>query len=312
MIPYISTKDMSRTEWLAARRNGIGGSDAAAIMGQSKWSSPLTVYMDKRGLAKENPDNEAMRQGRDCEEVVAARFTEETGLRVRRCYRMFRHPDYPWMLANIDRQVMVGGGHFVGLECKTTSPFNRTGFDDGDIPPEYYWQCMHYMAVTCAPCWYLAVMVFSTGFHVFRVDRDETAIERLITAERDFWVDSVLTGTMPAPIGIDSEDAAIESLSGTARYSGPIDVSDMHAAFDTLALYERDALALVEKINAIKQSIKLRMGACERASCGRWEVSYRDQERKSIDSKRLRSEQPALYQQYVKTSTSRVLKITEA
>ena len=54
------------------------------------------------------------------------------------------------------------------------------------------------------------------------------------------------------------------------------------------------------------------MGACERASCGRWEVSYKDQERKSIDSKRLRSEQPALYQQYVKTSTSRVLKITEA
>lgn len=311
MIPYISTKDMSRDEWLAARRNGIGGSDAAAIMGQSKWGSPLTVYMDKRGIGKSKPDSEPMRQGRDCEEVVARRFTEETGMRVRRCNKMFQHPDYPWMLANIDRQVGLNG-HFVGLECKTTSPFNRTDFDDGDIPPEYYWQCQHYMAVTGAREWYLAVMVFSTSFHVFKVVRDEVAIERLITAERDFWVNYVLTGTMPAPSGLESEDEAIAGLNGTARYAGPIDVSDMHADFDTLALYERDAAALGEKIAAIKQRIKLRMGACEKASCGRWAVSYKDQERKSVDSKRLRTEQPALYQQYVKTSTSRVLKIMEA
>ena len=82
MITKIPFTD--RINWLELRRNAIGGSDAAAILGLSKWSSPLAVYADKLGLVPEREDNEAMRQGRDLEEYVASRFTEATGLKVRR------------------------------------------------------------------------------------------------------------------------------------------------------------------------------------------------------------------------------------
>ena len=77
----ISTKGMTREEWLKLRRTGIGGSDAGAICGLNPYSSPMTVYRDKTGDYLEDEDNESMRQGRDLEDYVARRFCEETGLR---------------------------------------------------------------------------------------------------------------------------------------------------------------------------------------------------------------------------------------
>ena len=44
---YKDTRNMSRAEWLAARKAGIGGGDAAAIIGLNPFSSPLTVWADK-------------------------------------------------------------------------------------------------------------------------------------------------------------------------------------------------------------------------------------------------------------------------
>ena len=74
-IKRVSTRNMSRPEWLARRRNTIGGSDAAAIVGLSRYGSQYSVFMDKTGRLPDKPDTEAMRQGRDLEEYVASRFT---------------------------------------------------------------------------------------------------------------------------------------------------------------------------------------------------------------------------------------------
>lgn len=307
---YISTKEMSREQWLNARRRGIGGSDASAIMGQNQWASPLSVYMDKRGMAPEKEPSEAMTQGTDCEEVVAKRFERETGMKVKRCYKMFYDPDHPWMQANIDRQ-LVGADGFVGLECKTTSPYSKTDFEGGSIPPNYFWQCQHYMAVTGASQWYLAVMVFSTAFHIFCIPRDENAIEQLIEAERIFWNDHVLAGVPPYPIGSDADNEAIDQMFSTARTDRAANIDDMRPDFDTLYLYEREAQTIKEKIETIKQNIKMRMGSCTNATCGKWNVTWKDQSQTRIDSKRLKAELPDTFKMYSKTTTSRPLKIEE-
>ena len=308
MQPFISTKNMSREDWLAACRNGIGGSDASAIMGQNPWASPLTVYLDKVGVA-EKAETEAMRQGTDCEEVVARRFERETGMRVKRCNKMFQHANYPWMLANIDRQIICKG--FVGRECKTTSPYNKADFEAGEVPANYFWQCQHYMAVTGAKEWYLAVMVFSTAFHVFRVVRNEMAIAKLIEAERSFWHDHVLAGIAPYPMGLDAENAAINGMH-TARSDATIDLSDLRESFETLALLEAEESGLNKRIEAIRQAIKLRMGVYTSGRCARWNVSYADVQTTRIDSKRLKAEAPDTWKQYSKTTSSRTLKIKEA
>lgn len=307
---YISTKNMSREEWLEARRKGIGGSDASAIMGQNQWSSPLSVYMDKRGMSPEKEPTEAMIQGTDCEEVVAKRFERETGMKVKRCNKLFSHPDHPWMKANIDRQ-LVGADGFVGLECKTTSPYAKTDFSGGEVPANYFWQCQHYMAVTGAQEWYLAVMVFSTGFYPFRIVRDENAIAQLIEAERGFWHDHVLAGVPPYPIGSDADDEAIDIMYATARYDKAANIDDMRQQLDLLAMYEKESKAVNEKIDTIKQTLKMRMGMYTSALCGRWKITWKDQTSTRIDSKRLKAELPDTFKMYSKTTTSRPLKIEE-
>lgn len=75
-IIKISTKGMSRQEWLEERRNAIGGSDTSAILGLNPYATPYTVWADKTGRLPEKEDSEAMRQGRDFEQYVADRFTE--------------------------------------------------------------------------------------------------------------------------------------------------------------------------------------------------------------------------------------------
>ena len=77
----IPTANMSREEWLAQRKHTIGGSDAAGIVGLSKWSSPYSIWADKTGRLPEKEDTEAMRLGRDLEDYVAKRWMEATGMK---------------------------------------------------------------------------------------------------------------------------------------------------------------------------------------------------------------------------------------
>ena len=87
----VSTLNLSKTEWLQYRKKGIGGSDAGAVCGLNPYVSEMDVYLDKiNSDIVEEKDNEAMKQGRDLEDYVARRFTEETGLKVRKRCRLFR------------------------------------------------------------------------------------------------------------------------------------------------------------------------------------------------------------------------------
>ena len=91
-LTRMSTVGMSREEWLERRRHTIGGSDAAGIVGLSRYATPYTVFLDKTGRLPDKPDNEAMRQGRDLEDYVAKRWEEATGKKVRRLQAMLYNP----------------------------------------------------------------------------------------------------------------------------------------------------------------------------------------------------------------------------
>jgi putative phage-type endonuclease len=182
-IQRVSTKGMSREEWLIRRRKTIGGSDAAGIVGLSRWTSPFSVWADKTGRATEKEDTEAMRQGRDLEDYVARRWMEETGKRVYRLPAMLYHPKYSFAHADVDRMVM---GENAGLECKTTFSLDLKQFNGVEFPVQYYAQCIHYLAVTGADRWYLAVLAYGRGFFTFTLERDQAEIDALMAAEADF------------------------------------------------------------------------------------------------------------------------------
>lgn len=292
-----STKDMPREEWLALRRRGIGGSDAAAIMGVSQWATPLSVYADKLGISPEKPQTEAMRIGTDLEDYVAKRFAEHSGYRVQRYNKMLQHPEHDWMLANIDRRVLGTDADFVGLECKTTNPFNPVDFAGGSVPPTYFWQCQHYMAVTGAPFWFLAVLVLGKDFHVFQVARDDALIDRLIDREEDFWENNILGGITPEPMGTAADDAAIADTYPQDNGSS-VDISDMRSTLDRMDALKEHKRRLDEQIDQLAQKVKERMGAAATAHCSGYRVTWKNVEICRIDIARLRSENPKIYEMY--------------
>ncbi len=131
----VSTRDMSREEWLEQRRKSIGGSDAAAIVGLSKWASPYSVWAEKTGRIPPKEDSEAMRIGRDLEDYVARRWMDETGKRVHRVLAILYNKEYPFAHADVDRLLI---GENAGLECKTTSALNLRQFHNTEFPEQYY------------------------------------------------------------------------------------------------------------------------------------------------------------------------------
>jgi len=301
--------DMRKDEWLELRRQGIGGSDAAAIVGLDRYKSAFDVYADKIWLKKEQPDNEAMRQGRDLEEYVASRFCEQTGKKVRRRNAILQHPEHHWMLGNIDRWVV---GENAGLECKTTSVLNRAKFSQGEFPPNYYVQCVHYMAVTGAERWYLAVLVLNKGFHVFTIERDDVEIQALIEAEKDFWGNHVLKQIPPAPDGSEATFEVIKQLFPEAREREEIVLFGYEDEIQQYLELDEQVSELTKQRDALKQKLQLALGDAELGRAQGYIVEWKNQVRQSLDTKKLKSEQIEIYEKYLKPAqTVRMFKIKE-
>lgn len=302
----ISTRDMPREQWLELRRGGIGGSDAAAIVGLNPYSSPWSVWADKLGKTPGAEDSEAMRQGRDLEAYVVARFEEATGLRARRRNKLIRNPKYPWALANIDREIV---GAAAGLECKTTSVLNLRKFRDGDYPAQYYVQCVHYLAVTGWDRWYLGVLILNNGFRVYTVDRDEAEIEALMGAEERFWRDHVLTGTPPT---VDGMPATRKTLDRLPADDDAVDLSHYEHHIDRLETLNRQIKALNEEKTRCENQVKAALGGAVTGYGMRYAVTWRPQERCAFDYRRFAADHPGLdLTSYITTSTSRPLHIKE-
>ena len=296
-IELAKTLDMPREQWLELRRRGIGGSDAAAIVGLDRYRSPFDVYADKLGLKPEIPDNEAMRQGRDLEQYVAERFMEATGKKVRRRNAMLQHPEYPFMIADIDRWVV---GENAGLECKTTSVLNRCKFSQGEFPPNYYVQCMHYMAVTGAERWYLAVLVLNKAFHVFVIERDEAEIQALIEAEKSFWYDHVQRQIPPATDGSEATSELIKQLFPEARERAEIALFGYEDKIQQYLSLDAQARELEQERDKIKQELQLAMADAEIGRAQGYIVEWKNQVRQTLDTKKLKSEHAEIYEKYLK------------
>lgn len=120
----VSTENLTEQEWLAYRRRGIGGSDVAAILGISPFRTARDLYDDKLNIASAADDTGnwvALEMGHLLEPLVAQIFAKKTGLEVFQIKKMFQHPQYPFMLADVDYFVRLPNGKIVILEIKTTN-----------------------------------------------------------------------------------------------------------------------------------------------------------------------------------------------
>lgn len=304
-----SILNVSHEDWLKMRKTGIGGSDAGAICGLNPYTTAMAVYRDKTSEETESEDKEAMRQGRDLEDYVAKRFMEATGLKVRRSNFMYRSVDYPWMLANVDRLII---GEDAGLECKTASAYNADKWKDGEIPPHYLIQCYHYMAVTGIRSWYIAVVILGRDFKYVKVEWDDELIQNLIEIEADFWNNHVLSDVMPEPDGSKVCDEVLEQYFHTSRKGASIPLVGFNAQLER----RMELNALIDKLelekNQIDQQIKLYMKDNELAVSDRYKVMWTTVSSSRVDTKRLKADKPDVYNEFLKTSSSRRFTVNAA
>ncbi|WP_211468082.1 YqaJ viral recombinase family nuclease [Collimonas silvisoli] len=314
-LKLVKTNVLSRDAWLTVRKGGIGSSDAGAAVGLNPYQSQLELWMVKTGrdgnLPKIDPNDETspMYWGTLLQPIVAAHYTRRTGHRVRKINAVLQHPDIPWMLANIDREVM-GIADVQILECKTAGEFGARLWRDG-VPEYVQLQVQHQLAVTNKAAADVCVLVCGQEIRIYRIERDDALIARLIELEQRFW-HYVETDTPPPVDGSDSADVALRCL--YPHDSGnTLDLtrdSAMSAAFAYL-LTIRDEIANRAKIaEELKQRIQQRMGDASRALFEIGDVSWkRSKDGLGIDIEALLTDQPDLVQRYplVKPGSRRFL-----
>lgn len=191
--------DHDRDAWLRWRKGGIGGSDAAAIMGQDKHRSNLDVYIDKTSiLTSDERDNLLMRRGRELEPLAAARYVEVTGRQVRR-QPVKVHRDFPFIRCTLDRQILAGDNNPTGLlQIKTAGAHTFRKMKMDGIPLKYWIQVQHELEVWDYDFGAIAVLQpDSWEFIHFDIDRDREFCARMIEAECAFW--SLVESRTPPP-----------------------------------------------------------------------------------------------------------------
>ena len=309
MFEKIPLSGVSNTEWLRLRKSGIGGSDAGAICGVNPYSSAMKVFRDKTSDVVEELDNEAVRIGHDLEGYVAQRFTEATGLKVRRSNFMYRSVEHPFMIADVDRLVV---GEDAGLECKTASAYNADKWKDGNVPLHYVMQCYHYMAVTGKRTWYIAAVVLGSGFTYQKLEWDDGLIARLIEMEEGFWNSYVAKGIIPPPDGSRACDEVLEQYFHTARKASTVEL----VGFDEKLRRREEILGFISELQEeqkqIEQEVKLFMGDNESASSQCYRVSWGNVDSTRLDTKRIKEERPEIYSDYAKVSHSRRFEVKAA
>lgn len=198
--PYVDTgiRSDDRAAWLEVRRTGIGASEAAALVGETRWSEPAKVYAIKVGLEVEEDGVERYEWGLRHEPAIlaaysSARYADRPAVRDGRLLRSNTHP---WMLCTLDGWTLVDG-EWIPLEIKTTDSRNGDAWDEGavrpdgrgiePVPTEYYWQLQWQMHVTGAKRASIACLLGPHRLAWADVDRDEVAIRRLVRAGEDLW-----------------------------------------------------------------------------------------------------------------------------
>lgn len=301
-------KTESHEEWLNLRSKYIGGSDAAAVVGLNLFSSPYSLWAEKTGRKQGFSGNLATEVGTYLEDFVAKKFATETGKRVRNANLSFLNSDYPWAIANIDREIV---GEDAGLEIKTTSEMNLKKFKGGEYPENYYCQCVHYLAVTGKQRWYLAVLIGNREFRWFTIERDEAEISALMTAEKTFWEEYVGKDIPPEADGLSATSDAIKTIFAESDDT-TVDLTPYGKEIQQYIEFSSQIKELEKMREEAANTIKAFMGSSGAGESGSYKVSWKTQSRRTFDSNRFADENKNVdLSEYYKNTSTRVFRVTK-
>lgn len=256
----VPVKYKTQEEWRGIRRNGIGGSDAAAVLGFSPWRTPVDVWLEKTGQAATAEKNSlAVELGTELEDFVAKKFTAHTGLSVRRYGATLLDGV---CLGNIDRLVIPQGRKSASTRGKiTTNAFLECKTHSGDcweeVPLHYQAQVQHYMGLNAGFSHaYIACLFFlpfgGKEFSIHYVERDDATISSMKEYLREWWQKHVVYGEPPEPT---CEDDCRKIWKYSRLDSTVVASDEIHALARELVILRAQRKAIEERESEAKMKI---------------------------------------------------------
>lgn len=200
MVEMIQLKD--RAEWLEARKNRIGGSDAACIVGMNPYRSNVELWEIKTGQveAENISDKPYVKYGSEAEQHLRELFKLDFP-QYKVSYvedNMWLNDECPFAHASLDGWLEDEQGRQGILEIKTTNILQSMQKEKwkNRIPDNYYCQVLHYLMVTEFDFAILkSQLKYDYGGDImlttkhYKIERDEVQddIEYLQKAEKNFY-----------------------------------------------------------------------------------------------------------------------------
>ena len=301
-------------DWYNQRRQGIGGSDAAAVLGYSRWHSAYDVWRDKISDDVADADNESTRRGTRREPELVREYCNLTGKTVYKAPHLI-HPDYGYVCANLDG--IIPGERV--LEAKTSR--RRDGWGEPgseDIPIDYYLQTQHYMLIATAlelipidnPLCDIFVSIAGEAIQCYTIAGNKELWAAMLSKYADFWR-HVVDLTPPDNLTLFEQ---VELLPASVRASKTatqevIEIADKvqraNGVIDRLTKYNAE----------LKAQLLLYAGDCDTVLNADGSTLYTcktSKPRQMVDTDLLRRKYPEIYAECLKQGkAARPLRIAE-
>lgn len=329
---------MSEKRWLECREHGpkgdieytVGGSDVAVIFGLSPWTTPLELWMVKKGRMKPKapPNPKQLLMGHMLEPIAAHFYGLQTGNTVIDDNHLYQHANLEYALANIDRRYMrKEDGESGVLECKSLTFHKAADWADGAIPIYYELQLRYYLAVMDQRHGAFSALWGNNPEHDLatpHIERDQ-AREDIIFEKLDRWIWSLRHDKPPAMEDVKPNlaMAALARIYGASKKGLP--TIEFPMKFEPKL---RKIAALQKENTELKGMIKKNEEAIEAHSVRIAElmknhehgilttttdkllVDFATEVTKRVNSDYLKKEYPSVYAEALRSSKSRKIKVT--
>ena len=265
-------------EWHAARANGIGGSEIAAVLGLSPYESRFSLWHRKKGLIGPVEESEEMYWGKEHEPAICRRFAREHPEWYMRGSFTYASADRPWQIANPDRNLLRPDGALdpqapdAVMEAKTArddTGWGKEGTDD--FPVHYRAQCLHYMDVTGTRRCYVAVLIAGSEYREYVIDYDEAEAQILRDAGARFMED-LARNVRP---DIDGHSATYQAIREIPEGLDPVDIEVPTELRDRFYAAQDGFWAAEDELTACKGELLDWIGTGQRAVCERARIATR-------------------------------------
>lgn len=196
-----------RIKFLKDRREGIGGSDIAAIVnyysgiGLNTTKTALDIYNSKVGTEDITDDQTDYQYfGTQIEDIIAKLYERSTKTKVISPNKIIAHEKYPYLRGNIDRWILQQTGLPKILECKSANwrVFMNRWSSEGkeEIPDEYKVQVAFYSAIKNLSI-DVALYAGELPIKIYSYEKDETLEKEIVDMAVTFWNEHVIKKIPP-------------------------------------------------------------------------------------------------------------------